>query len=67
MSKYRPKAEVMFEAKMKRAIEERDFDAVASLFHQFGCYLLLIEPPSTPAGFRTTSPSSTATPSRSIP
>lgn len=50
MSKFKPKAEQMFEAKMKRAIEDRDWDEVTKLFHLYGCYLELIEPmPERPA------------------
>ena len=41
---FKPKAEIMFEAKMKYAIENRDFDQVQNLFHLFGCYLELIAP-----------------------
>lgn len=44
MAKFKSKAEVMFEAKMKYAIENRDFDQVQNLFHLFGCYLELIAP-----------------------
>lgn len=48
MPKFRPKAEVMFEMKMKAAVAERNFDRVAELFHQFGCYLDLVEPMPKP-------------------
>lgn len=44
MSKFKSKAERMFNQKMRLAIEQRDFDQVAHLFHLYGCYLELVEP-----------------------
>jgi hypothetical protein len=41
---FKPKAEIQFEAKTKLAVEARDWNEVAHLFHLFGCYLELIAP-----------------------
>lgn len=44
MAKFKSKAEAMFDKKMEAALENRDFVAVERVFHQFGCYLELIDP-----------------------
>lgn len=41
---FKSKANKMFEAKMKLAVDARNFDEVAHLFHLYGCYLELVEP-----------------------
>lgn len=44
MSKYMPKAELMFDAKIKLAVLDRDWEEVEKLFGYLECYFKLIEP-----------------------
>lgn len=44
MSKFKTKAEQMFNEKIKLAIKARDWNQVTHLFHLYGCHLELIEP-----------------------
>jgi len=43
MAKFKSKAEQAFETKFAAALEARDFPALEKLFHQYGCYLELID------------------------
>lgn len=41
---FKSKAEQMFSAKVDIAMAHRDFAALERVFHQYGCYMELIEP-----------------------
>jgi hypothetical protein len=43
MSKFQPKAEIAFQKKMQVALANRDFVSLEKVFHQYGCYLELID------------------------
>lgn len=43
MGKFKSKAQVAFEVKTERAIQDRDWKALQEVFHQYGSYLELID------------------------
>lgn len=43
MGKFKSKADLAFEKKLELALERRDWTAVQTVMHQYGCYLELVD------------------------
>ena len=50
MARYKSKAEKAFEVKVEAALEARDWTTLETVYHQYGCYLELIDMNSTIQG-----------------
>lgn len=43
MAKFKSKAEIAFEIKSSQALAKRDWVFLETVYHQFGCYLQLVD------------------------